>query len=292
MVELDVLEAFDGLIWLRTGEEVGQRFGFTPSTVSRLQRKAACILGVRLERVEGEWEVRGDRTLLDLERRVHQEARFLHHRPLRLESTYWSAPLLCQPMPEHWRLGLSNIVGMQRNLQLLRERVVDAWLAGLPDVPGPDDPELASLELSHMPVHLTVARGHPLLRQAALRLEDLQAFPSLGLPAGAYPKVEKALKGLGLWNTPVRMGRYRRELWEGQTEAAVTIGYGTVLSLRLGGDQQALPLKLPLESGEALVMRREHLRHPRIRALATLLRQRLQHLAREHPEIQVLAPSD
>ena len=292
MLDQDVLAAFDGLLWLRTGEAVAERLGCTPSTVSRLQRRCAALMGVNLERQAGEWQVTGDTTLLEMERDVHQMARFLKHRPLRLEATYWSAPLLCTPLPSRWLLGLCNIVGIARNLQLVRERIVDAWLAGLPDVPGEDDPELTSLVLCHMPVHLVAAPTHPLCRQPSVRLEDLQAYPSLGLPAGAYPQVEAALKAMGLWNTTVRMRRYQRELWEGQTEAAVTVGYGTALSLRLSDQQQvALPLQLPITSGEALVVRREHRHHPCILALATTLRRRLQRLAREHPEIVVL-PDD
>ena len=67
-------------------------------------------------------------------------------------------------MHQHARFqGLCNNVGIARNLQLVRERIVDAWLCGLPDLPDPLD------------------------------LEALANFPSLALSEGAYPKVEEGL---------------------------------------------------------------------------------------------------
>ena len=77
-------------------------------------------------------------------------------RPLRLEATYWSGPLLCTPVPDSWILGLANIVGVPRNFQLVRERIVDVCLTGLPDCPPAGDPELTSIALSKMPVFFVV----------------------------------------------------------------------------------------------------------------------------------------
>ena len=100
MVDLDALTALDALQWLRTGDEVFRRYGISSPTVSRQSRKCLEIFGVELQRVNGEWEVFGDPTMLLLERNVHQTARFMGQKSLRLEATYWSAPLLCTPSPE------------------------------------------------------------------------------------------------------------------------------------------------------------------------------------------------
>ena len=220
---------------------------------------------------------------------MHQHARFQGQRPLRLEATDWSGPLLCTPTPPGWVLGLCNIMGIARNLQLVRERIVDAWLCGLRDLPDPHDPDLTAIVLSTMPVYCTVAAGHPLLRRDPLDLEALADFPSLALPEGAYPKVEEGLKAMGLWSTPVRMGRYRRDRWEGLTESAATIGYATALSLELYGEgQEILPITLPFHSGEALVVRREFATSPQIQALIELVRTRLQPYCERYPEIQLV----
>ena len=291
MIDLDTLAALDGLQWLRTGEEVEKRFGVSASTVSRQSHRCLQRFGVQLERQQGEWEVVGDTTLLKMQRRVHQTARWLGRRPLRLEATYWSGPLLATPTPERWILGLGSIVGVSRNYQLVRERIVDAFLAGLPDRPAPDDPELTALVLSAMPVFFVAAATHPLAGRSHITLEEIARFPSLALPAGSYPQVEQALRRIGLWNDPVRMTRYRRDLWEGRAEAELTIGYGTPLSLAVSGAGLVrLPLELPFRSGEALVVRREFLDQAALVALRQLLLERLTQLALIHPEIQPVPP--
>ncbi|MEB3331008.1 MAG: LysR substrate-binding domain-containing protein [Synechococcaceae cyanobacterium] len=289
VIDQDTLAALDGLQWLRTGEAVENCFGFHTATVSRHSRRCLERFGLKLRREQGEWCLAGDSTLLQMERRVHQAARWLAHRPLRLEATYWSGPLLCVPTPSRWLLGDSSIVGVQRNFQLVRERIVDVFLAGLPDLPARDDPDLAALLLCSMPVFYVAAADHPLSRVASLSVDEIARFPSLALPSGSYPLVESALKTLGLWNDPVRMGRYRRELWEGRAEEELVIGYGTPLSLEVsGGALVRLPLELPFRSGEALVVRREFAEHDDLLSLRKRLLERLRSLSLRHPELEVL----
>ena len=247
------------------------------------------MFGIDLQRRDGEWCVVGDTRLLQKQRQVHQLARWQGLRPLRLEATYWSGPLLCTPAPPRWMLGLANIVGVARNFQLLRDRIVDAFVAGLPDLPPADDPDLTAIVLSSMPVFFVAQSEHPLVGLPNPTLEQIARYPSLGLPEGAYPVVEQALRSLGLWNDPVRMRRYRRDLWEGRAESELTIGYGTPLSMEIsGGELVRLPLNLPFRSGEAIVVRREYASHPELLTLVGLLRQRLLRLAEHLPDLQVL----
>ena len=291
VIDLDALACLDGLLWLRTGEEVGRRLDLSQPTISRNARKALDRFGMELIKRDGEWDLRGEDPILAGERQVHQQARWLGHRPLRLEATYWSGPLLASPVPAGWVLGLSNIVGAPRNIELLRQRIVDVWIAGLPDVPPPDDPAFQTLPLSQMPLHCVVRAGHPLLQSSNLRFEDLAPYPSLALPSGAYPLVEKALKRVGLWSTPVRMKRYDRRLWEGRTEEDLTIGYATQLSLAVtGDDMRVLPLRLPIRTGDALVVRREFADAPPFLALLGTLRERVLALAQQHSELEPVRP--
>ena len=287
MVDLDTLTALDALMWLRTGDEVFRKFGISPPKVSRLSKKCLDVFGVDLQRVKGEWHILGDQGMLLLERRVHQTARWMGHRPLRLEATYWSGPLLCTPAPDRWVLGLSNIVGVQRNFQLVRERIVDAYIAGLPDVPADDDEDLVSINLSSMPVFFVCSPSHPLAGEPNLSFGDIAKFPTLGLPAGSYPRVEASLKLIGLWNDYVRMSRYQRDLWEGKSEVELTIGYGTALSMAIsGGSLIRLPLNLPFSSGESVVIHREFAEHHETTSLCELLVSRLGLLSVRYPEIQ------
>jgi len=195
VIDQDSLTALDALLWLRTGSEVKQRFGYSLSQISRRCHRCQDTFGVAMERVEGEWRLMGDTRLLALQRQVHQWARWQGRQPLRLEATYWSGPLLCTPAPEPWLLGLANSVGVDRNLQLLRERIVVAFVAGLPDIPDPDDTELTTVALSSMPVFFVARADHPLVGQANLTLEQIAGYPSLALPEGCYPLVQPAGPG-------------------------------------------------------------------------------------------------
>lgn len=287
MVELQLLEALDALLWLRSAEQVSQRYGLTAASTSRYHHKCLQRFGLAMERRHGEWELLGDQTLLLREREVHQLARWKGWRPLRLEATYWLAPLLQEPPLEHWLLGLANIVGVPRNLQLLQERIVDAWVGSFPDCPDADDPELVTIPLTRQPVAFVVGDGHPLLQRDAITVADVAAFPTLALPEGAYPRVERALKGLGLWNDGVRMTRYRRELWEGRAERELVVGYGTSLSLAVSGQGlHRLPLQLPFAAGDALVLRRCFLGQPRLQALLHQLHARLAPAVERHDDVR------
>ena len=288
MVDLEALTALDALQWLRTGDEVFRRFGVSSPTVSRQSKKCLELFDVELQRVNGEWDIVGDPTMLQLERRVHQTARWMGYRPLRLEATYWSGPLLCTPAPDRWLLGLSNIVGVGRNFQLVRDRIVDAYIAGLPDIPAVDDQDLVSINLSSMPVFFVCSPDHPLIREPHLSFEHIARYPTLGLPPGSYPKVEASLKSMGLWNDCVRMSRYQRDAWEGKSEAELTIGYGTALSMEIsGGSLVRLPLELPFLSGEAIVARREFADHSEISSLCDLMMSRLENFSVRYPEVRL-----
>ncbi|MEB3105222.1 MAG: LysR substrate-binding domain-containing protein [Cyanobacteriota bacterium] len=296
MLSLDKLAALDLSVWLRSGQEAADRLAITQPNVNRRVHHCLALLGLNLAKHDDEWEVEGPAfglELLALERRVHQTARWMGRAPLRVEGTYWSGPLLLNPSPAGWVVGRCNVVGIGRPLQWLREGMIDGWLAGGPDWPEPQDPEFAVIELCHMPVHAVVAPGHPLLHQLErgqkLSWDDVAAFPSLALPPGTYPKVEASLKELGLWSSPARMARYRRSRWEGKTEQQLMVGYATVLSEQVAGGLVRLPLQLPLASGEALVVVRQWAGHPRIKALAELLRERLAPWGASHPEL-VLCP--
>jgi DNA-binding transcriptional LysR family regulator len=292
MLSLEQLASLDLSIWLRSGDQAAERQTITQPTVSRRVRQCLDLFELRLVKQDQEWSLRGaslSLELLTLERQVHQTARWMGHAPLRIEGTYWNGPLLLTPEPEGWMGGRHDVVGVQRPMEWLEQRLIDGWLAAGPDWPPHDDPLLATIPLCTVPVHAVVAPGHPLLRRMeeghSLDWVDVAAFPSLALPKGAYPRVEASLKALGLWSSPSRMARYRRELWEGKSEDELMVGYATVLSEQVAGTLVRLPLRLPLASGEALVLRREWADHPRSRSLVELLRQRLQPWARRFPEL-------
>jgi len=289
LIDLIALESFDTIQWLGSGKEVSKRYLRNQSTVSRDCAKVKKLFKIDLIRINDELEINGDLEFINLERRVHQEARFMNLRHLRLEATYWSAPTLCKVLPSNWILGRSNIVGSRRNIHLVRDRIVDAWIGGLPDIPDRSDSELATIHISRMPIFLVCAPNHPLLRRTNIELKDIRVFPILSTPEGAYPKFEKSLKELGLWSNPVNMKRYKREFWEGKAEQDVVIGFATPLSFMVsGGSLCRLSYKLPIQSGDALIVRREFALHSRIEKLIEILSSNLKVYAQQSDEIEML----
>ena len=303
VVELDWLAALDGLIWLRTGHQVEARLRIGQSSVSRLSRRCADVFGLSLARRGSEWHLDGDTTLLNLERRVHQAVRWTNGGPLRLEAQHWSGPLLCEPAPAGWIAGCFHFHEYEKPLQLLREGVIDAWIASYPDVPAATDSTIACIGLSRMPIWLVVDQSHPLLELGEqVTFADVAAYPCMPMPDGAFPKFQAVLEACGLWNggtapKPIRNSSQSRQV----NSEDLIVGFATPLSLLLSDDScRVLPLELPLEVGDALLVPRQYERAPQTLQLLAQLRLRLESLAGAAPGLVVLdgfehpsaAPSD
>ena len=290
MIGLDELDCLDYLIWLRTGDRVAQRLNLDQASVSRKARRAAAAFGLEARKAEGEWELEGDCTLLDLERQVHQVCRWKRDLPLRIDVQYYSGPLLLDQPPKGWLCGAFDCLDVTTPLSLLRRGVLDVWIAGFPDVPGDDDEQFAVIHLDRLPTHLVVSPGHPLTRLgSAITLEDVRKFPCLALPDGAFPKSQEAFEGLGLWNSPSSVRRYSYEAWEGRTADEVTVGYAHAFSLGLYRTPKViLPIEIPLRVGDSVVLPRRFATHPRFLTLLEHLRARLESMRSTYPELNIL----
>lgn len=289
MLSPDALRMLDTTVWLRSGEKAAQRLHCSQSTVSRNNVETLALFDLALERVRGEWQLEGDSTLLFMERRVHQRKRFQcdpDSHPLRIEANFWAAPAFLDPLPHGWEGGVWDHVGMERPLQLVRERVIDAWIGSYqPDLPD-HDPELAVIDLCRTPVHLVAAEDHPLAGRVGLTDQDLDPFPSLALPTGMFPKTEAVLRSHGLWQNRVRMKRFRPELWQGRTEDQVTLTYATSLALKAMPGLVRLDYDLGLLSGESLVVRRDLQPQASLQTLKTWLLHRCEGLADQFADLQ------
>lgn len=290
VVSINELACLDALLWLRTGERAASRLQLSQPAVSRNSKRALEALGLKINRQEGEWQLNGDVTMLDLAHQLHQHHRWQCQQALRLDAQYYSGPLLCSPAPKDWILGCFDFMEVHTPLRLLREGILDAWIGVYPDLPDPSDTALTCIHLSRMPTHLVVAEGHPLLALGdAIRLDDVKQYPSLSLPDGAFPKVQARLQKLGLWSSPSRIRRYRQDLWEGRTLDQLTVGYATAFTMRLFDlPQVVLPIRIDCAVGDSIVVKRCYAEHPRLHELLRLMKDRLGQLAREIPELTVL----
>ena len=289
IVSVENLRCLDCLVWLRTGENAARKLEVDQATICRTARKVAKVLEVEVEKLDGEWQILGDRSLLDLERQSHQLFRWQMEQLLRVEAQYYSGPLFLDPRPPGWLPGNFDFLEVNTPLQLLRSRVIDAWIACHPDVPDADDEELACFDLTRLPTWLVVSDAHPLLQLGdAIQLEDVLRYPSLALPDGAFPKVQAALRALGLWTSTTESRRYDYELWEGKTADELTVGYASAFTIGLFERPQViLPVPIELEVGDTLVVRRDFCDHPRLQALVSELRWRAAQLAKQYPEVRL-----
>ena len=288
LVSLDLLDSFDGLIWMQSGKQVGDQFQQHQTTVSRNQKKCAQTFGVDLKKENGIWTIDGDTRLLYLERGVHQAARFQKKAPLRLETNGWTKGFLYSPMPEGCITGSCKPLGVSRCLSLLDARIVDVWLCPLPDAPNEHD-ALSIHALCKMPMRLMVSPEHPLLEQRSITLNEAKKYPWQRIAPGAYPGTEKQLRALHLW-PPERRNRQPTETSLKQTNnLSLSMHVGSVLT---GNGNTpglvALPLELGVETGIALIVKKEHANQKLVLSLRAALRQRLREQQIQHPEIQLI----
>lgn len=290
VVPIGELACFDLLLWLRTGASAAKRLNTSQSRVSRCVKAVADVFGVTLSKTDGEWVFEGDQTLLNLERRVHQEYRWRRNLPLRIEAQYYSGPLFCNPAPDGWIAGNFDYLQIHTPLSHLRNSVIDAWIACYPDVPDQDDPYFARFDITRLPAYLVVPVDHPLLELGdGVTLDDVRRYPSLALSDGAFPKVQKVLQSIGLWNLPIDIKRYETDKWEGRVRR-LTVGYATSFSIKLFEEiQSVLPCSIPLEVGDSLVVRREFATHPRLLKLLEKLRSRALELVQQYPDVSIPA---
>lgn len=290
MVSVEVLAALDALLWLRTGDRAAAYLQCTQSTVSRHSRRCQQVFDLAMEKQAGEWCLRGDQTLIDLERGVHQLLRWRQGHALRLDSQHWCSHLLAKQLPSAWTCGNTNYLECQRLQELLLRGVLDAWLCSAPDVP--DHPDLHVIQLTAMRLSLMVRLGHPLLERGdRLTFADLADYPVLPLPDGAFPKVQRILEDLNLWPCPERDRRFKQAAWFGTVPVEeLMITFGTALQ-RVSGFLEGcvpLPLLLPLYVGDVLVVKREFATNPHLHSLLAALFGRSTQLAFGLEDVEVL----
>lgn len=288
LVSLDLLDSFDGLIWMQSGKQVGNQFQQHQTTVSRNQKKCAQTFGLALNKENGIWTIDGDKRLLILEREVHQAARFQGKAPVRIEANGWIDGLLSSPVLESYITGACKPSGVDRCLSLLDSRIVDAWLCPLPDAPNHHD-DLSIHALCKMPMRFMVSPDHPLLKQRSITLDEVQKYPWQRIPRGAYPATEKQLRALHLWPPERRSRQLSEANWKGTNNLSLIVHVGSVLTNNgYTPDLVPLPLELGLETGVALIVKQQHTNQPSVVSLSAALRQRLVDQQTQHPEIQLL----
>lgn len=272
MVLVEELDALDLLIWLGSGSAVAQRLGCDQSTISRRSRQCQQVLR--------------DNAMLQLQREVHQLYRLRQGRQLRLDASLLAAPLLGGAQPEGWIAGHLNRLGWRRPLQLLQDRILDAWITAMGQELGQlEGLDVCRIPLARTPLLLASQPDHPLLRQSRLQLSDVGHMPRLAPRQGRYPRTERLLGDDWRRQSPAQvmeeLDTGRRSQAKGtenggqHRSGSLMLHYGTAFSLAHQPSLRPLPLDLGVSTELTLVVRRDLVEQPSVGALVHELRQRL-----------------
>ena len=200
MLPLETLDALDLTLWLGSEVMAAQQLSCNQSTVSRRLKMASKVFGAKLVRRDGQLNLAAPCPLLTMQREVHQLARLLGHGQLRLELDDGIPQDLLAEKPSHWCVGRAGGMGSGRSLTLLRERVVDVWLASKKaDLPGDDDGTCQVFVLAQPPLERRMGKisGQISDRNGWLSVvvrSDVAASPAI---AEVLSVLSNALKMLG-----------------------------------------------------------------------------------------------
>lgn len=128
MVTPECLAALDHLLWLQTGQRAAEALSCDQSTISRTSRKALATFELQLKRQQGSWQLSGDHTLLNLERRVHQQLRWSTGGRLRLDGHPACRAASRQLLLPDWTIGPFQPPERNDPLLWLQQGLIDAWL--------------------------------------------------------------------------------------------------------------------------------------------------------------------
>ncbi len=159
MVSLDLLSSFDGMIWLQSGKKVGALFDQHQTTISRNQKKCAQVFGIKLQKISNNWQPQGESPLLQLERVVHQVARFQGKSSLRLDANQWLDSAFFNPPPAGWLVSSAKKGTNPHSLECLQQRIVDVCLYPLTDIPD-ENQCLKRIKLNSKKMGVVILQEH------------------------------------------------------------------------------------------------------------------------------------
>lgn len=272
MLEVDTLDALDLSLWFEGSAEAAESSGCSASTTSRRLHQALACFQLTLRRGSEGWALLGDRTLIGMQRTVHQCHRLMGARPLRLHLPLWSRSRLEAEPPPGWLLNPCHQLLKGDPLQLLRDRVIDACVVTPTQLANHAAAGLHCFELYTSPIELhglSLDREQPLHARASF--DDL---------IGCAPLEPPAFLPLSC-----RLASFDRhlQLLEGQQPCSSGSGVGPwrlcyltpEMATLLPGASPLAGLSLEWTYREQLVVLATHREHPRLLALVEQLRQGL-----------------
>jgi len=155
MVTPEELEALDLMCWLRNGDAAARLAFCNQSTISRRSQQALQAFNPFPGHGPGSHSLAGPRTLLQMERELHQLYRLSGRSRLRLHAPYWASRVLGHQLHATWIVNPARekeSVGAA--LDLLEDRVIDAMIAEASQRPDDHDPKFVCFDLYEVPLVL------------------------------------------------------------------------------------------------------------------------------------------
>ena len=288
MLSQGELESLDFLQWLGTGALAARQLCCNQATVSRHAVHGQKTLGISLQRQPGgTYGVTGNDRLLRLERQVHQVARFLGRRPLRLHLITGKGHL-SMGLPPGWCFNPPCPLEYQVDgAALLDGYVLDACIMQRPQVASLDSQRYCVVELLNSPLFLVANGAHALTEEKGITAADLASQAHLihlnSLPVATRLATEQ-LHGSLLGNSKRVAVQSEKSAHCADWATMAPVLYVSALGL---GQQDLLRIDFGVNytTSDYLVFLRENGEAPGIQLLLDQLRLSLRAVAARLPEL-------
>jgi len=285
MLSIEELACLDLHAWLGTQQAVAEQLVSSQSRICRIAKRSCHRLnelGLTLTS-RSHPVIADDQGLLAQLRTIHQALRFHQQRGLRLQATTWLRHLALEPVPCNWVVNPAPLHGSNNcaSLALLEERVIDAAPITGPEAVADEHPQLCFMTLSRKPLQILVHRQHCLARDKGLTIGDIADNSTLTHSSFINPGCRRILERMDAAMI-ASGGRPCRRL-----ESAAARLYGNAMTCLLKPELVALDFETPYTSADVVAPHHDWSTHPALRALLTLLRDRLSLLRKRIPSLDL-----
>ena len=288
MISLQELESFDLLQWLGAGELAASQLCCNQATVSRQAHHVQETFGIGLKRLPGgAYAIIGNDRLLRLQRQVHQVARVLGRRPMRLHLITGKGHL-ANGLPPGWCCNPpSRLEPRVDGAALLDSYVLDACIMQRPQVASLDPQRFCVIELLSSSLYLVTNGSHALSHEKGVTAADLASQTELihlhVLPMATRLSTEKLHASLICEQTQVA-AQAAKATYLAECPITAKVYYVNALGLGLQ-DRVCIDFDVNYTSSDYLVILRENMEVPGIQLLLDELRLSLRATADRVPQL-------
>ena len=288
MISLQELECFDLLQWLGTGELAASQLCCNQATVSRQAHHVQATFGISLKRLPGcAYGITGNDRLLRLERQVHQVARVLGRRPMRLHLITGKGHL-AKGLPHGWCCNPpSRLEPLVDGAALLDSYVLDACIMQRPQVASLDPQRFCVIELLSSPLYLVSNGSHELSHEKGIKAADLASQTELihlhVLPVATRLATERLHASL-IGEQTQAATHPKKATYFAECPITEKVYYVNALGLALQ-DRVCIDFDVKYTTSDYLVILRENMEAPGIQLLLDELRLSLRATADRVPQL-------